>query len=69
MKKVLILTLVIGGFTFTSCKKEISCDCANLTTLTTSVKTVKAKSGEEEAACQDEAETIIGIPVEICLPQ
>jgi hypothetical protein len=69
MKKVLVLTLVIGGFMMTSCKKEISCDCANITTLTTSVKTTKAKSGEEEAACQEEAEKVLGIPVEVCVPQ
>jgi hypothetical protein len=69
MKKLLVGAMVLGAFSMTSCKKEISCDCVSLTTLETTVKTAKAKEGDEAAACQDEAEKLLGLPLEVCVPQ
>lgn len=68
MKKVLILGLVIAGFSLTSCKKDITCECVQAD-LTITEKSVKAKSGEEDAECANAANKVLTIPTEICTPK
>jgi hypothetical protein len=69
MKKLLMIAVIIGGTaTMTSCKKEITCACTQVD-LTVVDKTTKAKSGEEDQACLDVANKVLGIPTEICIPK
>lgn len=68
MKKVLIAALVlVGATTMTSCKKEFTCTCTNISSLTTYDKTAKGKNADD--ACTDAADKVLGIPVEACVPK
>lgn len=64
MKKVIVLGLVVAGFTMTSCSKDYTCECtvsgAGLPTTTTST-TLTGKKKDVTTACENGSSTIFGI--------
>ncbi|MBL4652935.1 MAG: hypothetical protein JKY53_08750 [Flavobacteriales bacterium] len=66
MKKVLTIVAVIAmTLSFSSCKKSYDCECTDLGGATTT-RTEKGKNATD--ACNDSEDTIIGIPIEDCVP-
>lgn len=61
MKKLLILTAIIGAFTFlTSCEKDYTCECRTTNTIVSVNKKYEikdAKKKDAEAECNNYATT------------
>lgn len=51
MKKLFIISAVLATFAFTSCKKEYTCTCYDLTNNTEYTETAKGKDATD--ACND----------------
>lgn len=66
MKKVAMFAAV-ALLALASCKKEYTCECTGLTSLSTYEKTNKGKTAED--ACTDAIDKVLGIPTEVCVPK
>ncbi len=53
MKKVFILAIIAGAFSFTSCKKDYTCECKTSSSSAVVPTTIpKAKKADAEKACE-----------------
>lgn len=67
MKKVLaILAIAAFAASFTSCKKEYTCECTDMYGTVTE-KTEKGK--DATAACNDAETKLLGISIDTCVPK
>ncbi len=65
MRKISMLLAIGAMIGFASCKKEFTCTCNSVSSSTPYEKTGKGDNASE--ACQDAANTILGIPTEVCV--